>query len=287
MSSTSFDLSRHGYRQPERSVRFGSLERTQLRLPLAIACAVAVASALTSAASADTASKVRSAVDQILAQPYQPDYAPQGYDTAFGNANVLNTAPAQDYTSGSIPGTPTRPPGRVVPSCPVHVCGRRAAARPARDPRRQRAGRGRGARLQHARLRVGVRWAAMLYANGTTFLAADQRDFSFENDAKLGYPAWQQTFGWKESEDVVAAGRYLAAQRGTKDIGLVGYSEGGQNTVLALALDGGNCSRRGSSSAARPTRTRRSTPAGTGRLRDPALHVSGDGRARATRRATV
>src|SRR6266498_5507510 len=27
--------------------------------------------------------------------------------------------------------------------------------------------------------------------------------------------------GWKESEDVVAAGRYLAAQRGTKDIGIV------------------------------------------------------------------
>jgi dienelactone hydrolase len=84
-----------------------------------------------------------------------------------------------------------------------------------------------------------IRWAAMLYANGYNVLGADQRDFSFENDAGFGYPAWQQTFGWKESEDVVAAGRYLAAQRGTKDIGLVGYSEGGQNTVLALALDAG------------------------------------------------
>ncbi len=84
-----------------------------------------------------------------------------------------------------------------------------------------------------------IRWAAMLYANGYNVLAADQRDFSFEHAAHLGYPAWQQTFGWKESEDVVAAGRYLAAQRGTKDIGLVGYSEGGQNTVLALALDAG------------------------------------------------
>jgi dienelactone hydrolase len=70
-------------------------------------------------------------------------------------------------------------------------------------------------------------------------LAADQRDFNFEHAAGYGYPTWQQTFGWKESEDVVAAGRFLAAQRGTKDIGLVGYSEGGQNTVLALALDAG------------------------------------------------
>ncbi len=55
----------------------------------------------------------------------------------------------------------------------------------------------------------------------------------------FGYPTWQQTFGWKESEDVLAAGRYLAAQPGTKDVGLVGFSEGGQNIVLALALDGG------------------------------------------------
>jgi dienelactone hydrolase len=84
-----------------------------------------------------------------------------------------------------------------------------------------------------------IRWAAMLYANGYNVLVADQRDFSFEDSAGFGYPTWQQTFGWKESEDVVAAGRYLAAQRGTKDVGVVGFSEGGQNTVLALALDAG------------------------------------------------
>src|SRR4029450_13562427 len=79
-----------------------------------------------------------------------------------------------------------------------------------------------------------IRWAAMLYANGYDVLAADQRDFSFEHYPGFGYPAWQQTFGWKESEDVLAASRYLAAQRGTKDIGVVGFSEGGQNTVLVL-----------------------------------------------------
>jgi pimeloyl-ACP methyl ester carboxylesterase len=107
-----------------------------------------------------------------------------------------------------------------------------------------------------------IRWAAMLYANGYDVLAADQRDFSFEHDAGFGYPAWQQTFGWKESEDVLAAGRYLAAQRGTKDIGVVGFSEGGQNTVCRARArspsTAGECSRQASSSAAPPTRTRRS-----------------------------
>src|SRR5439155_2938324 len=63
----------------------------------------------TATASAGTATKFQSAVQQILGQPYQPNYVPQGYDTAFGSANVLNTAPAQDYTSGSIPGSPDAP----------------------------------------------------------------------------------------------------------------------------------------------------------------------------------
>jgi dienelactone hydrolase len=70
-------------------------------------------------------------------------------------------------------------------------------------------------------------------------LAADQRDFFFESQAGYGYPSWLQTFGWKESEDVLAAGRYLAAQPGTAAIGVVGFSEGAQNTVLALAQDSG------------------------------------------------
>jgi dienelactone hydrolase len=39
---------------------------------------------------------------------------------------------------------------------------------------------------------------------------------------------------------VLAAGTYLTAQPGVRSIGLVGFSEGGQNTVLALALDTGH-----------------------------------------------
>jgi dienelactone hydrolase len=82
-----------------------------------------------------------------------------------------------------------------------------------------------------------IRWAALLYARGYDVLAADQRDFFFESQAGYGYPSWLQTFGWQESQDVLAAGRYLAAQRGVGSIGVVGFSEGAQNTVLALAGD--------------------------------------------------
>jgi hypothetical protein len=96
--------------------------------PLAIAVALALAAAAASAAAADTASKYRSTVSQILAQPYQPQYVPQGCDTAFSAGSVLNTAPAQDYTSGSIPGSPDAPAARVVPSGSVEVRRRSAAA---------------------------------------------------------------------------------------------------------------------------------------------------------------
>ena len=82
-----------------------------------------------------------------------------------------------------------------------------------------------------------IRWAAMLYANGYDVLAADQRDFKAESDAGLGYPTWLQTFGWKESTDVLAAGRFLRSQRGVESLGVVGFSEGAQNVVLALAQD--------------------------------------------------
>jgi dienelactone hydrolase len=85
-----------------------------------------------------------------------------------------------------------------------------------------------------------IRWAALLYARGYNVLAADQRDFFFESQAGYGYPNWLQTFGWKESEDVLAAGRYLRSQPGVSTAGVVGFSEGAQNTVLALANDPGH-----------------------------------------------
>ena len=260
-----------------------------MRLPLALATAVAVAATLTATASAGTATKFQSAVQQILAQPYQPNYVPQGYDTAFGTANVLNTAPAQDYTSGSIPGSPDAP---AWPAWFKPVQFSSGDGAPLLGQLALHSGDAPGIVVVHGFNTHGyasvIRWAAMLYANGYDVLAADQRDFSFENDARFGYPTWQQTFGWKESQDVVAAGRYLAAQRGTKDIGLVGYSEGGQNTVLALALDAGQ-----DLQVRHPVqRARRPGHADLldgrpDRLPDAALHVPRDRRARATRRAAV
>jgi hypothetical protein len=46
----------------------------------------------------------------------------------------------------------------------------------------------------------------MIYKNGYNVLAADQRDYDFEYSAGYGYPNFPQTFGWKEVQDVVAAG---------------------------------------------------------------------------------
>ena len=211
-----------------------------MRLSLALAAGLAAAATLAATATAGTSTRFQTAVQQILAQPYQPNYIPQGYDTSFGSANVQNTAPAQDYTSGSIPGSPDAP---AWPAWfrPVQFTSGDGA--PLLGQLGMHSGFAAGVVVVHGFNTHGyasvIRWATMLYANGYNVLAADQRDFSFENDAGFGYPTWQQTFGWKESEDVLAAGRYLAAQKGTKDVGVVGYSEGGQNTVLALALDAG------------------------------------------------
>jgi pimeloyl-ACP methyl ester carboxylesterase len=188
-------------------------------------------------AHAGKASPFETTVATILAQPYQPAYTPLGTDSAFADP-VVNTAPTQDYTTGSIPGSPDAPAWPTwfhqvqfdsVDGAPL--LGQLALhARPAP-----------GIVVVHGFNTHGyasvIRWAAMLYANGYNVLAADQRDFSFEFAAGYGYPRWQQTFGWKESTDVLAAGRYLKAQAGVGKIGLVGFSEGGQNTVLALALD--------------------------------------------------
>src|SRR5216110_686771 len=79
-----------------------------MRLRL-LALATALLALTASTATAGTATRFHAAVDQILAQPYQPDYAPQGFDSAFGDANVPNTLPAQDYTTGSVPGSPDAP----------------------------------------------------------------------------------------------------------------------------------------------------------------------------------
>ena len=192
---------------------------------------------------ASTPSQVASfadAVELILAEPYQPAYVPLGLDAAFAPELVPNTAPAQDYTSGSIPESPDHP---AWPAAFREVLlhsgdGAPLFARVAVHPLVTRP----GVVVVHGFNTNGkesvIRWAAMLYANGYDVIAADQRSFAAEHDAGFGPPNWVQTFGWKESEDVLAAGRYLAAQTGVGDVGVMGFSLGAQDTVLALALDG-------------------------------------------------
>jgi dienelactone hydrolase len=205
-------------------------------LSAAFAAALALFLALLPAAQAG-GSTFGTVVGQLLAQPYQPTYEPTGFDSAFPGL-VANTAPAQDYTSGSIPGSPDHPDW---PPAFRDVQLSSGDGAPLLAKLALHAGRHPGIVVVHGFNTNGkesvVRWAAMLYANGFDVLASDQRDFKAENDANLGQPNWRQTFGWKESEDVLAAGRYLKAQPGVRSVGVVGFSEGAQNTVLALAQD--------------------------------------------------
>jgi pimeloyl-ACP methyl ester carboxylesterase len=205
---------------------------------IAVVLAVVAVLALPAAAHADSrANRFGAAVASILALPYQPDYVPLGDDSAFADP-VANTAPAEDYTTGSIPGSPDAP---SWPSWFRSVLFSSLDGAPLLGELAMHDRPSPGVVVVHGFNTHGyasvIRWAAMLYANGYDVLAADQRDYSFEFAAGYGYPAWQQTFGWKEATDVLAAGRYLAAQPSVGSIGLVGFSEGGQNTVLALALD--------------------------------------------------
>jgi pimeloyl-ACP methyl ester carboxylesterase len=207
-----------------------------MRLLVPVA-ALAAALSLVPSALAD---RFSATVDQILAQPYQPDYVPLGPDTAFDTL-VPNTLPAEDYTTGSIPDSPDYPAWPASFSQVLFHSGDGAplfgmlALHPGYHP---------GIVVAHGFNTHGyasvIRWAALLYARGYNVLAADQRDFWFESQAGYGNPNWLQTFGWKESEDVLAAGRYLRSQPGVYSAGVLGFSEGAQNTVLALAQDTGH-----------------------------------------------
>ena len=111
---------------------------------------------------------------------------PLGFDAAF-DSPVLNTAPAQDYTSGSIPGSPDHPdwPAAsrdvVIQSTDGALVTGKLALHPGTHP---------GVVVVHAFNTNGkesvVRWAAMLARNGFNVLAADQRDFKAESDAGYG-----------------------------------------------------------------------------------------------------
>jgi dienelactone hydrolase len=204
---------------------------------LVVAATLVAALCLVPSAFAD---RFSATVDEILAQPYQADYVPLGADSAF-DTTVPNTLPAEDYTTGSIPGSPDYP---AWPGAFSQVLFHSGDGAPLLGMLALHPGHHPGIVVVHGFNTHGyasvIRWAALLYARGYNVLAADQRDYNFESQAGYGYPNWLQTFGWKESEDVLAAGRYLTSQPGVYTVGAVGFSEGAQNTVLALANDPGH-----------------------------------------------
>ena len=210
-----------------------------LRTVAAAVCATLAALAAAVPAYANQAERFKTTVDDILGQPYQPQYVPVGYDMAFPEKTVLNTFPAQDYTSGSKAGNPDAPPWppafQVVSF--MSLDGAPLKGHLARQP-----GKRPGILVVHGFNSNGrdsvIRWAAMLAKNGYNVLAFDMRGFPPEYRANGNKAPNPQTLGWKEAEDVVAAGRFLKAQAGVTSVGVVGFSFGGQETVLALGLEG-------------------------------------------------
>ena len=215
----------------------------QARLLVAsIALAVVLLPASTAHAATGTAATFAATVSALEALPYQPAYVPTGTDSAFSaNATpVVNTPPAGDYTSGSIPGSdptgatdaPPWPPAfvaKTITSTDGASIQGMVALQPGSHP---------AVLVVHgfntsAKESV-IRWAAMLAANGYDVAAFDQRDFAAEQTEA---PTTPQTFGWKEAQDVITAGAWLKSQPGVTSVGVVGFSEGAQNTVLAVARD--------------------------------------------------
>ena len=188
-------------------------------------------------------------VGALEALPYQPAYVPTGTDAAFPPAvqpngiPVANTPPVNDYTAGSIVGSngqPYDPTG--VSGAPPWPSTFTPLTIPTPDGAHLTgwahitSGSHPAVLVVHGFNTHGVwsviRWAAMLAANGYDVAAFDQRDFS--NDTDFTHP---QSFGWKEAQDVLTAGRWLAGRPGVTAVGVVGFSEGAQNTVLAVGRD--------------------------------------------------
>ena len=89
---------------------------TKLFARLAIA---ALGLAVLAGGTAAGSSSFAQVIQQIEALPYQPNYAPVGFDSAFAPTLVANDAPAEDYTSGSLYTARTRQ------RAPTHPTGRR------------------------------------------------------------------------------------------------------------------------------------------------------------------
>ncbi len=191
-------------------------------------------------------------VAAVLALPYNPAAQPAGVDEAFDGDDYPAAFPLTDLAGGGcctgpVPDQPPladlAPPFAEFPDgfelvelasydgTPLHAF---AALRPGAP----------GVVVMHGFNTNGkysvVRYAAFLYANGYSVIAPDHRDMGREW-ARGG--SWHpdgsrhgQTFGWKEAQDLLVAAEWLRG-RGAGRIGVLGLSEGAQNTILALGID--------------------------------------------------
>lgn len=191
-------------------------------------------------------------VAQLLALPYDPAAQPIGLDVAFGDDDYPAAFPVTDTTTGTcctgpVPDQPPladlAPPFAAWPDTfdlielaspdgtPLHAYVSIVPGAP-------------GVVVMHGFNTNGkysaVRYAAFLRANGYSVIAPDHRDMGREWDRG---GSWHpdgtrhgQTLGWKEAEDLLAAAAELA-DHGVEAIGVLGFSEGAQNTILALGRD--------------------------------------------------
>ncbi|MBT8086218.1 MAG: hypothetical protein HKN35_01885 [Woeseia sp.] len=191
-------------------------------------------------------------VDRVLALPYNPAAVPFGNDSAFDADDYPAAFPLTDLAGGTcctseVPDQPPladlAPPFAEFPDgfelielesydgTPLHAF---AALRPGAP----------GIVVMHGFNTNGkysiVRYAAFLYANGYSVIAPDHRDMGREWARGGSYHSdgtrHGQTLGWKEAQDLLTAAEWLNAN-GTTEIGVLGFSEGAQNTILALGID--------------------------------------------------
>lgn len=243
--------------------RFGSARHSAARGIAAVAVTTSVLLTLLAAASpaagqqeqAASGTNVDEAVARLLALPYDPAAQPTGLDAAFGDSDYPAAFPITDTSTGTcctgpVPDQPPladlAPPFADWPATfelieltsadgtPLHAYMSIVPGAP-------------GVVVMHGFNTNGkysaVRYAAFLRANGYSVIAPDHRDMGREwTRGGSWHPDGTrhgQTLGWKEAEDLLAAAATLA-DRGVDTIGVLGFSEGAQNTILALGRDHSN-----------------------------------------------
>ena len=84
-----------------------------------------------------------------------------------------------------------------------------------------------------------IRWGGDAYANGYNVIAADQRSFAAEHDAGvLDLPPGCRRSAGRSPKTSSPRAATSPRGRGVGDVGVMGFSLGAQDAVLALALDG-------------------------------------------------